>query len=131
MKITHVVASELFLVLLLAGCANLPMDQACRAGLESEFKVLDANGRALQHRSPDFVVLLFEADDKEMAGDYDGCLHNLRMARNHSHGRISYTVFNHDTRNTYSQGGQNQGNGGVVNDAAHHAAGHAHHHGHN
>jgi hypothetical protein len=127
MKTTHVVASELFLVLLLAGCANLPMDQACRAGLESEFKVLDANGHAMQyHRSANFVVLLFEADDKELAGDYEGCLHNLEMARVHHRHEPTYR-----TPITYSWDGQNQSIRGSANDGAHHAAGHTHHHGHN
>ncbi len=123
-KSTHLVASELFLVLLLAGCANLPMDKACRAGLESEFNVLDANGHAMQyHRSPDFVFLLSEAEDNELVGDYQSCLNNLKMARNHRHDYYA-------TQNTYSQAGQNQINRGSANDAAHHAAGHTHHHGH-
>ena len=131
MKTTHVVASELFLVLLLAGCANLPMDQACRAGLEKEYEVWDANGRSLRHhRSPDFVLLLSEAEINELAGDYESCLSNLKMARSHSHGPIGHSVFNGSTQNTYSWGGQNQSNRGSANDAAHHAAGHTHHHGH-
>ena len=128
MKTTHLVASELFLVFLLAGCANLPMDQACRAGLESELQVFDANGRAMQyHRSPDFVFLLSEAEINELAGDYQSCLSNLKMARNHSH---AHSGNYYPTQNTYSWGGQNQSNRGSANDAAHHAAGHTHHHGH-
>ncbi len=128
MKTTHLVASELFLVFLLVGCANLPMDQACRAGLESELQVFDANGRAMQyHRSPDFVFLLSEAEINELAGDYQSCLSNLKMARNHSHGPSGNY---YGTQNTYSWGGQNQSNRGSANDAAHHAAGHTQHHGH-
>ncbi len=131
MKTTHLVASELFLVVLLAGCANLPVGEACRAGLESELKVFDANGRAMRyHRSPDFVFLLSEAEINELAGDYQSCLSNLKMARNHSHGTTSYSDSYYPTRNTYSLGGQNQSNRGSGIDAAHHAAGHTHHHGH-
>ena len=131
MKTTHVVASELFLVLLLAGCANLPPDQACRAGIEKESKVWDDNGNELWlHRSPHFVSLLSEAEINELAGDYESCLSNLKMARSHSHGPIGHSVFNRSTQNTYSWGGQNQSNRGSANDAAHHAAGHTHHHGH-
>ncbi len=132
MKSTHLVASELFLVLLLAGCANLPMDQDCRAGLESEFKVFDANGPAMQyHRSPDFVFLLHEAEDNELAGDYQSCLNNLHMARVHRHEPTRSSGNYYPTQNTHSWGGQNQSNQGSANDAAHHAAGHTHYHGHN
>ena len=121
MKTTHLMASELFLVLWLAGCANLPMDQACRAGLESEFKVLDAHDNQMRyHRSPDFVFLLYEAEDNELAGDYQSCLNNLKMARNHRHAK----------QIPYSQVGLNQSNSSESIDAAHHAAGHTHHHGH-
>ncbi len=128
MKTTHLVASELFLVFLLAGCANLPMDQACRAGIEKESKVWDANGRELWlHRSPNFISLLSEAEINELAGDYQSCLSNLKMARNHSH---AHSGNYYPTQNTYSWGGQNQSNRGSANDAAHHAAGHTHHHGH-
>ena len=127
MKTTHVVASELFLVLLLAGCANLPPDQACRAGLESEFKMFFDDYEKMQdHRSPDWFFLIAEAEDNELAGDYQSCLSILKMARNRSHGP---SVAN-STRTTYSWSGQNHSNGGRVNDAAHHAAGHTHHHGH-
>ncbi len=132
MKTTHLVTSELFLVLLLAGCANLPMDQACRAGLEKEVKVLDANSHAMQyHRSPDFVFLLSEAESDELVGDYQSCLNNLKIARadRHQHTRSSGNYY--PTQNTYSSAGQNQSNRGSANDAAHHARGHTHHHGHN
>ena len=62
------------------------MDQDCRAGLESEFEVLDANGRAMRdHRSPDFSFYLSAAADDESVGDYQSCLNNLKMARNHRH----------------------------------------------
>ena len=132
MKTAHLVASELFLVLLLAGCANLPMDQACRAGIETESKVWDANGRELWlHRSPHFISFLSEAEINELAGDYQSCLSNLKMARNHSHGTTRYNDSYLPTRNTYSLGGQNQSNRGSGIDAAHHARGHTHHHGHN
>ncbi len=33
-KTTQLAALEILLVLLLAGCVNLPMDGACRAGIE-------------------------------------------------------------------------------------------------
>ncbi len=132
MQTTHLVASELFFVLVLAGCANLPMDQACRAGLESEFKLLDADDDQIRyHRSPDFVSLLYEAEDDELAGDYQSCLSNLKMARNHRHEYIAHNRYFSLTQNTYSRAGQNQSNRGSANDAAHHAAGHTHHHGHN
>ena len=133
MKTTHLLASELFLVLLLTGCANLPMDQACRAGIEKGIRVLESNGHQLQyHRTWDFTVLLSAAEDDEMVGDYQSCLHNLSMARiNHHSFRIVGPSGNYNGMlNTYSWGGQNQSNGGGVNDAAHHAAGHTHHHGH-
>ena len=126
MKTTHLVASELFLVLLLAGCANLPMDQDCRARLESEFKVFDANGDQMQyHRSPDFVFLLHEAEDDELVGDYQSCLNNIHMARVHRHGPTSSSGNYYPTQDTY------RSNRVSANDAAHHAAGHTHHHGHN
>ena len=134
MKTTHVVASELFLVSLLAGCANLPPDQACRAGLEYEYWVLDHNSRTLRgYRSPYFAFLLSAAEDTEINGDYESCLSILKMARNQSY----EPGGNNRTRTTDSWHGltysyiQNHSNGGVVNDAEHHAAGHTHHHGHN
>ncbi len=132
MRTTHLVASELFLVLLLAGCANLPMDQDCRAGLENEFEVFDANGGQMRyHRSPDFLSHLSAAMDDELVGDYESCLNNIHMARVHRHGPTrSGSDFYHPTQNTYSQAGQNKINRGSANDAAHHAAGHSHHHGH-
>ncbi len=131
MKSTHLVASELFLVLWLAGCANLPMDQACRAGLESEFKVYDADDNQMRyHRSPDFVFLLSEAESDELVGDYQSCLNNLKMARVHRHDPTRSSGNYYPTQNTYSWRGQNQINRGSTNDAAHHAAGHTHHHGH-
>jgi len=86
MNTTHIVASELFLVSLLAGCANLPPDQACRAGLEYEHEVLDTNGRTLRdYRSPYFAYLLSAAEDTEINGSYESCLSILKMARNQSY----------------------------------------------
>jgi hypothetical protein len=128
MKTTHLVASELFFVLLLAGCANTPMDQACRAGIERDINVLSANGHQLQyHRTLDFAFLLSEAEGDELVGDYQSCLHNLSMARvNHHSMRITASSrIDYPTQDTY------QNNTGSANDAAHHAAGHTHHHGHN
>ena len=131
MKTTHVVASELFLVFLLAGCANLPMDQDCHTGLENEFKVWDTNGRALRyHRSSDFSFHLSAAADDALVGDYQSCLNNLRLARVHRHGPAVSSDHYYRTRNTNSWSGQNQSNSGASIDAAHHAAGHTHHHGH-
>ena len=134
MKTTRLMASELFLVLLLAGCANLPMDQACRAGLEEESKVLAANGHRLRyHRTPNFPYLLSAAEGSEQIGDYESCLKILRTAHigRPVHNRRSGSHF--PTQNTYSGAGQNQSyqsHGGGSIDAAHHAAGHTHHHGH-
>ncbi len=131
MKTTHLVASELLLVLLLAGCANLPADEACRAGLEKDSKVLSASGHQMQyHRRPDFPLLLSVAERAELAGDYQSCLSILRLARidRHKYHRSSGNYYG--TQNTYSWGGQNRVMGSA-NDAAHHAAGHTHHHGHN
>ncbi len=131
MKTTHLVASELFSVLLLAGCANLPMDQDCRAGLENEFEVLDANGGQMRyHRSPDFLSHLSAAMDDELVGDYESCLNNIHMARVHRHEPTRSSGNYYPTQNTHSWGGQNQSNSRQSIDAAHHAAGHTHHHGH-
>ena len=139
MKTTHIVVMELFLVLLLAGCANLPVDQACRASIEKESKVLAANGHTLRyHRTPNFPFLLNAAEDNEQIGDYQSCLNVLQMAH------VGHPRYNGPpgyyfrSQNTYSgstgqsrsyQSYQNYGGGGSV-DAAHHAAGHTHHHGH-
>jgi len=129
MKTTYLVASELFLVLLLAGCANLPVDQDCRAGLENEFEVLDANGRTMRyHRSPDFLSHLSAAMDDELVGDYQSCLNNLHMARVHRHENTESWGGYYPTHHTYSQ--SRQSNSAAAKDAAHHAAGHTHHHGH-
>ena len=132
MKTANLVASELFLVLLLAGCANLPVDEACRAGLEKDSKVLSSNGHQMQyHRSPDFPLLLSAAERSELAGDYQSCLSILRLARVDRHTYSLSSGPYYGTQNTYSWGGQNQSYSGPANDAAHHAAGHTHHHGHN
>ena len=86
MKSTHLVTLELLLVFLLAGCANLPVDQDCRAGLENEFEVLDANGGQMRyHRSPDFLSHLSAAVDDEQVGDYQSCVNNIHLARVHRH----------------------------------------------
>ncbi len=127
MKTTHLVASELFFVLLFAGCANTPMDQACRAGIERDINVLSANGHQLQyHRTPDFAFLLSEAEGDELVGDYQSCLHNLSMARVNRHSmRITgHSSIDYRTQDTY------QSNTDSAIDADHHAAGHTHHHGH-
>ena len=131
-KTTHLVASELFLVLWLAGCANLPMDQDCRARLESEFKVLDADGHTKQyHRSPDFEYLLSAAVDDELVGDYQGCLNNLKMVRVVHQRPRTETRRDFDRLQDFSSwGGQDRSNQGSANDAVHHAAGHTHHHDH-
>ena len=110
MNATHLVASELMLVLLLAGCAGLPTDQACRAGLEKELEVFSTNGHTRQyHRSPDFVVLLAEAEVNEQNGDYQSCLDNLSMARRYGYGPghafVSYERQHIDSRNGSSQSG--------------------------
>ncbi len=128
MKITHLVASELFFVLLLAGCANIPMDQACRAGIEDNINVLYANGHQLHyHRSLDFAFLLSEAEADELVGNYQSCLHNLSMARinRHSMRITARSRIDYPTQDTYQSN-----TGSSVNDAEHHAAGHIHHHGH-
>ena len=136
MTTTHVVAAELFLGLLLAGCAHLPMDEACRAGIESETKVLDADGNAMYyHRPVDFPYFLSAAEDDELAGDYEGCLNNLKMARVQLHERMRTahridSMQGNGSWGTHNQGDRGQNNRGSANDAAHHAAGHTHHHGH-
>ena len=131
MKTTHLVASELLLVLSLAGCANLPVDEACRAGLEKDSKVLSANGHQMQyHRRPDFPLLLSVAERAELTGDYQSCLSILRLARINRHTYHGSSGNYYGRQNTYSWGRQNAGMGSA-NDAAHHAAGHTHHHGHN
>ena len=135
MKTTHLVASALFLGLLLTGCAHLPMDQ-CRAGIEKESKVLDVNGHAMQyHRSPDFAFLLSAAEDDELIGDYQGCLNNLQVAHVNQHERNrtrrnSGPMQDSNSWGRQNQGNQGQSNRGSANDAAHHSAGHTHHHGH-
>ena len=121
MKTILVVASGLFLIMLLAACANVPIDVACRAGLDSEFSLLGADDRPA-HRSPNFDSLLFEAQDNELAGDYQSCLNNLKMAHVHSHQRTPKINLWGEQFPIYSE---------RPNDAAHHAAGHTHHHGHN
>ena len=131
MKTTHVVTLELFLVLLLAGCASLPMDQACRAGIDKESKVLAANGHRMRlHRSEDFEFLLSAAEDSESVGDYEDCLTLLQMARVDLHPSAQNGYFGHSAQNTNSQSGYRQINSGQSKDASHHAAGHTHHHGH-
>ena len=78
MNAPHLVTLELILLSLLAGCSNLPADQACRAGLEKELEVFDANGYLMwNHRSPNFVAFLVEAELDELAGDYQSCVDNL------------------------------------------------------
>jgi hypothetical protein len=131
MKNTHLVASELLLVLLIAGCANHPVDEACRAGLEKDSKVLSNNGHQMQfHRSPYLPLLLSAAERHELAGDYQSCLSILNMARINRH--MYHTSGNYyPTQNTSSWDGQYQSDMGSGIDAAHHAAGHTHHHGHN
>ena len=132
MKTTHLALSGIFLVLALAGCANLPTDQDCRARLESNFKVFDAQGHAMRyHRSPDFVSLLFEAKDYELAGDYQSCLNNLKMAVvSHQHKGATTRRDMDRMQDSSSWNGQGRSYQGSANDAAHHAAGHTHHHGH-
>ena len=135
MKTTRLVALELFLVLLLAGCANLRVDQACRAAIEKETKVLAANGHTMRHhRTSSFPLLLSAAESREEVGDYQSCLNVLQMAHI---GRPMYRGSSgnyYRTQSTYSgSSGQNQSYqsyGGGGSDAAHHAAGHTHHHGH-
>jgi len=130
MKTTYLAASGLFLVLWLAGCASLPMDQNCRTSLDSEFEVLNDGGRVMRdHRSANFSWYLIAAADDEMIGDYEGCLNNLQMARAHNHG---YAGYNNGSQASYGRDwhGQQQMGAGQSQDAAHHAAGHTHHHGH-
>lgn len=136
MKTTRLVALELFLVLLVAGCVNLRADQACRAAIEKETKVLTANGHTVRyHRTSSFPVLLSAAENREQVGDYQSCLNILRMAHI---GRPLYVGSSGNYFRTQStnrgSAGQNQSyqnyGGGGSTDAAHHAAGHTHHHGH-
>ena len=103
MNTTHLLASEVVLVSLLAGCASLPPDEACRTGLDNEFKVFDENGYIMRnHRSPYFTVYLFEAEENELDGDYQSCLDNLSMAHQHSHGGV------YASHGSYAKHGQNE-----------------------
>jgi hypothetical protein len=88
MKTAHLVTSELFFIFLLAGCANLPPDEACRAGLEKEREVYSGTNvhTLIYHRSPNFVALLSEAEINELNGDYQSCLNNLSAARQSGYG---------------------------------------------
>ena len=131
MKTTHLVASELLSVLVLAGCASLPPDQACRAGIEQETEVLNENGFQMQHhRSLDFPFFLSLAEGDELVGDYQSCVDNLKMARNHVHEYSGSGGSYYRSPNNYSGSRQSMGSSRMTNDAAHHAAGHTHHHGH-
>jgi len=108
------------------------MDQACRAGIEKESKVLAANGHRMRyHRTANFPFLLSAAEGNEQIGDYESCLTNLKMAHI---GRRTYTGPSRNSypqQHTYSGAGQSYGrSSGGSSDAAHHAAGHTHHHGH-
>jgi hypothetical protein len=105
MNATHLMASEVILVSLLAGCANVPVDQACRDGLQEEFEVFHANGNRMHyHRSANFAVFLFEAEIDEMAGDYQSCVDHLEMARYHGHPGNNYGSSHHG----YATNGQNE-----------------------
>ena len=108
MKTTQLVALELILLLLLAGCANLRVDQACRAGIEKETRVLAANGHTMRyHRGPNFPLLLSVAQDSEQIGDYHNCLGFLRMAHNGRPSFIGSSGNYFHSQNTWSTG-QNQ-----------------------
>lgn len=129
-KTTHLVALELFLVFLLGGCASLSTDLACRAGIERETEALYADDGRMG-----VSLLLSAAHGDELVGDYEGCLKNLKTARrlrrvNNYYAQNIYYPPRNATRNAYSRAGQNQSSGGRSYDAAHHAAGHTHHHGH-
>ena len=137
MKISHLVASEVFLLLLLTGCANLPMDEACRVGIEKEFETLFTDDYRLRLDSPSSsFVSLSAAVGSEQVGDYKGCLKNLNTARRHRRVNGYYALNTHysprnSTQNSYPQAGRTRSGGGSASyDAAHHAAGHTHHHGH-
>ena len=110
------------------------MDQACRASIEKETKVLAANGHRMRyHRTANFSLLLSAAEGNEQIGDYEGCLINLKMAHIGRRTHAGPSRNSYPTQNTYSGAGQNQSYqnyGGGSIDAAHHAAGHTHHHGH-
>jgi hypothetical protein len=106
MNATHLMASEVILVSLLAGCANVPPDQACRDGLEEEFEVFHANGNRMHyHRSANFAVYLFEAEIDELVGDYESCLDHLAMARYHGHPGQGYSSAGY---RGYANNGQNE-----------------------
>lgn len=106
MNATHLVTLESILLSLLAGCSNLPADQACRAGLEKELEVFDANGYLMwNHRSPNFVAFLVEAELDELAGDYQSCVDNLALAHEHGHGHGYNTGHS-----AYTQKGPSQNN---------------------
>ena len=83
------------------------------------------------HRSEDFEFLLSAAEDSESVGDYEDCLTLLQMARVDLHPRTEMIWRGHSAQNIDSRSGYTQINSGQSKDAAHHAAGHTHHHGHN
>lgn len=129
----NLVASVLLLLVLLAGCANLPMDQACRAGIEKESEVLYTDDhRISQSRSTGFSLLLSAAAGNELVGDYQSCLKNLNMARSLSHGDSGLSHNYVPPQDTYPPPIRHKKGPakGPAYDAAHHALGHLHHHGH-
>ncbi len=127
------VATEVLLVMLLAGCATQPVNEACRAGIEKQSEVLYANVDRIRHDSPTgFSLLLSAAEGSELVGDYHGCVKNLAIARSLSN--VDIGLYRNDThpQDTYPPPFRDKKSSskGPEYDAAHHAAGHTHHHGH-
>ncbi len=133
-KTTQLAALEILLVLLLAGCVNLPMDGACRAGIEKESEVLYAIDQKMRHRrSTGFYLFVSAPESSELVGDWNSCLENLKMARSFRHGdtvpgRNSYAAT--DTAPAPVWHKRSKMRPAAAYDAAHHDAGHSHHHGH-
>ena len=91
---------------MLTGCAQTPVDQACRAGLEREFTVYEENGYIRQnHRSPQFGIFLARAELDEIDGNFEGCLSNLNRALQYGDMGIPDEKEHIDSRNGLSDGG--------------------------
>ena len=132
MKTTLLLVSKLLIVMSLAGCASVPLEQACRAGIEKESEGLYGDDQRMDHHPPSFSLLLSVAEGNELVGDYRSCLENLKTASRHRHNyytqNTNYPTLN-STQNSYPRP-RYERNRGASYDQAHHAAGHAHHHGH-
>ncbi len=105
---------------------------ACRAGIEKESEGLYGDDQRMDHHPPSFSLLLSVAEGNELVGDYRSCLENLKTASRHRHNYYTQNTSSptlNSTQNSYPRP-RYESNRGASYDQAHHAAGHAHHHGH-